>query len=41
MQSLLGSIPQHMLENGRDVPKYFTNARDGTVFERSEDGTVV
>jgi hypothetical protein len=40
-QSLLGPFPNHMLQNGRDVPKYFTNARDGTVYERSEDGSFV
>jgi serine/threonine protein kinase len=39
MQSLLGPFPAHMLENGREVHKFFS--AKGQVYERTEDGTVM
>lgn len=41
MQSLLGSFPAWMLERGRDVKNFFTNNRDGTVFEHMDDGDMI
>lgn len=39
MQSLFGPFPQHMLDNGRDVSKYFTTK--GVVYERIPGGETV
>lgn len=40
-QSLLGSFPSWMLTRGNYVQQYFTAARDGAIFEQSDDAPVV
>jgi dual specificity tyrosine-phosphorylation-regulated kinase 2/3/4 len=36
MMGVIGDFPEHMMRDGKDVPKYFNSK--GVVFERTEQG---